>query len=184
MGDIRVLVADDDEMVRTMLAALISSEPALELAGAARDTGEAVALAAAEQPDIALLDLDMPGGAGYRAAEEIGARSARTQIIALTARDAREARQGVMRSGAVSFIAKGSPNDEIVDAIRSAVRWRSDADGRRARTPGGPAPGRPAGNGAGSLERVAALEDRVASLERAIVRLVTGEGAGDGARRG
>jgi DNA-binding NarL/FixJ family response regulator len=176
MGDIRVLVADDDEMARTMLAALISSEPALELAGAARDTGEAVALAAAKQPDVALLDLDMPGGGGYRAAEEIGEQSSRTQIIALTALDTPEARVEVTRAGAVSCIAKGTPNAEIVDAIRSAMRWRSDAAGRRVPS-GGPAPRDQVGGGSGKADRVTALEGRVASLERAIVRLLTDGGA-------
>ncbi len=69
---IRVLIADDDPAVRAALADLIESESALELVGAAGDATEVVALAAAEQPDVVLVDVRMPGGGGVTAARGIG----------------------------------------------------------------------------------------------------------------
>jgi len=158
MTSIRVLVADDDEMIRTMLGALISSEPSLELAGTARDTSEAVALAAAQHPDVALLDLDMPGGGGYKAAQEIGERSSGTQVIALTSLDSPQAELDSMRAGAVAFLHKGTSNEEILDAIRSAVRWRAED--------AAPAAAAPEASQTLLEQRVALLEQRVAALER------------------
>jgi DNA-binding NarL/FixJ family response regulator len=155
MDEISVMVADDDELTRLMLAGLITSEPSLGLAGTAADTGEAIKVAEESKPDVVLLDLDMPGGGGFKAAEEIAGRSQRTRIIALTALDTPETQLESMRAGAVSFLVKGVPNEEIVDAIKSAVRWRTeDGDGR-----------------ATTLEeRVAELEQRVAALERAAIQ--------------
>lgn len=158
---IRILVADDDQMARAMLSALIASEPSFELAGAARNTGEAIEFAAEKQPDIVLLDLDMPGGGGYMAAKAIGERSERTQVIALTALDTPETQLEMMRAGAVYFLVKGASNEEIVETINSAVHWRSGEDPK------------PEANGSAPdtlPERVAALEARVAALERAAVQ--------------
>ena len=159
MDAIRVMVADDDEFMRTMLSALITTEPEFQLAGTASDTGEAIRVAADTKPDVALLDLDMPGGGGFKAAEEIAGQSARTQVIALTSLDTPEAELEVMRAGAVSFLVKGAPNEEILETIRSAVRWRSDQDE------------------ATLEERVATLEERIAALEQAVVRAMGGRQA-------
>jgi DNA-binding NarL/FixJ family response regulator len=159
METIKVMVADDDELVRTMLSALIAAEPTLELAGSASDTGEAVQIAAKTQPDVALLDLDMPGGGGFKAAEDIHETSARTQVIALTALDTQEAEVEAMRHGAVSFLVKGAPNQEIVETIKSAVRWRHSEDAAS-----------PSPLAASVEDRIAALEERIAALEQAMVR--------------
>ena len=166
MDAIRVMVADDDEFMRTMLSALITTEPELQLAGTASDTGEAIQVAADTKPDVVLLDLDMPGG-GFKAAEQIAGQSARTQVIALTSLDTPEAELEVMRAGAVSFLVKGTPNEEILEAIRSAVRWRPGQDGAT-----GDGPPQAASGAAGP-----SLEQRVAALEQAVVRALGGRQA-------
>jgi DNA-binding NarL/FixJ family response regulator len=162
METIKVMVADDDELVRTLLSALVASEPTMQLAGTASDTGEAIQIAAETEPDVALLDLDMPGGGGFKAAEEIVDRSARTQVIALTALDTQEAELEAMRAGAVSFLVKGAPNEEIVEAIKSAVRWRHEEEPATTAAPPPPE--------ASVEDRIAALEERITALEQAIVR--------------
>ena len=71
MDSIRVLIADDEGEVRAALADLIDAERALDLVGAASDADEAIELAIAQHPDVALVDVKMPGGGGARAAREI-----------------------------------------------------------------------------------------------------------------
>jgi DNA-binding NarL/FixJ family response regulator len=68
---IRVLVADDEETVRDVLEALLGSEPEIDLIGFAADTETAIELACKELPDVALVDVRMPGGGGPRATREI-----------------------------------------------------------------------------------------------------------------
>src|SRR5207247_4822139 len=68
---IRVLVAEDAPVVLRALAALISADPALELVGTAEDAVEAIELARATRPDVAIVDVKMPGGGGSRATREI-----------------------------------------------------------------------------------------------------------------
>lgn len=156
---IRVLLADDDPSVRELLEALVQSEPTLELAGSAADADGAIEMAVARNPDVALLDLEMPGGGGWRAIKEIRERSPRTQPIVLTALDTPAEQLETMRSGAVDFLPKGASREAIAGAIVSAVRWRPQA----------PAPGEP-GPPAEEDDRIARLEQRVAALEQAIVR--------------
>src|SRR3984957_15471740 len=82
---IRVMVAEDEEPLRAAIADLIAGEDGLELVGTAHDTDSAIQLARAMQPDVALLDVRMPGGGGARAAKEIGTVSPRTRSVALSA---------------------------------------------------------------------------------------------------
>lgn len=160
---IRVLLADDDPAVRGLLAALLEAEPAMELVGAAADADAAIELAVRSHPDVALLDLDMPGGGGWRAIEEIRDRSPETQSIVLTALDTPEEQLHTMRSGAVDFLSKGAPKADIVDAIRSAMRWRTEPqEGREPESTPAPAD-----------DRIAALERRIASLEQSVVGLLS-----------
>lgn len=81
---IRVLVADDEESVRDVLQVLLDSEPEIDLVGMAPDTETAIELAAKRRPDVALVDVQMPGGGGPRAAREIVRRSPPTKVIALS----------------------------------------------------------------------------------------------------
>jgi DNA-binding NarL/FixJ family response regulator len=119
---IRVALADDDPLVRMALSTVVRDEPGLELVGAAEDTDGAVALAEAEDPDVIVLDLQMPGGGGGRATALILERTS-ARVVALSVHDDEAARLDMQRAGAVGYLVKGCSREEIVSALRSAVRW-------------------------------------------------------------
>jgi diguanylate cyclase (GGDEF)-like protein len=123
-GDaIRLLIADDDPMIRLTLSALIDKEPGFELVGAAEDADQAIELAARRRPDIVLLDFNMPGGGGVRAAMRIHEANPDIRLVAVSADDSQAAQYDMSRAGAVGYLVKGSADEEIVRVIRSAVRW-------------------------------------------------------------
>jgi EAL domain-containing protein (putative c-di-GMP-specific phosphodiesterase class I)/FixJ family two-component response regulator len=117
---LRVLIAEDDEDVRNVLADLIRSEPSFELVGAAADTVEAIELAAAEQPDVVVLDVSMPGGGGRNAMVGIKRRSPGSKTIVLSADHDRSTVLEMLQAGAVGYLVKGGSIDEIIDAIKGA----------------------------------------------------------------
>jgi len=121
-GIIRVLIADDEAVLRTALADLVTSDDGLELVGAARDADEAIAMAEATSPDVALVDVRMPAGGGLRVAEELHRRAPNTRVIAHTAVDDRATVVRMLRSGAVGYLVKGTPPADILVAIRGASR--------------------------------------------------------------
>jgi EAL domain-containing protein (putative c-di-GMP-specific phosphodiesterase class I) len=125
MEGIRVLIADDEGEVRAALADLIDAERALELVGAAADADEAIELAIASHPDVALVDVKMPGGGGARAAREIVASSPQTRVLALSAYEDRTTVLEMLRAGAVGYLVKGTAPEEIVASIGRAVRGQT-----------------------------------------------------------
>ena len=118
---VRLIIADDDPVARTLIEAIIEKEASFELLGSAEDAPGAVALATEHQPDVAVLDWIMPGGGGPKAAREIVQASPVTRIIGLTASDMPEASVDMMRSGARSFVLKGGPPAELVQTIRQVA---------------------------------------------------------------
>ena len=82
---IRVLVADDEETVRDVLEALLGLEPEIDLIDSGADTETAIELACKELPDVALVDVRMPGGGGPRATREIVRKSPPARVVALSA---------------------------------------------------------------------------------------------------
>ncbi|HEX6022196.1 MAG TPA: response regulator [Solirubrobacter sp.] len=122
-GSLRLLVADDDPVSRLMLGALVKREPDFELVGEAHDAAQAVELALRRRPDVVLMDVDMPGGGGARAAVEIREGLPEVRIVAISADDSQGSQYDMMRAGAVGFVTKGSSDDEILRVIRSSARW-------------------------------------------------------------
>jgi EAL domain-containing protein (putative c-di-GMP-specific phosphodiesterase class I) len=120
-GPVRILVAEDDPTVRAALSALIEHEPTLELVRAVGDATSAVEAAAREQPDVALLDVRMPGG-GANAARGIKRRSPATKILALSAHDDRATVFEMLEAGVVGYLVKGSSVDSLVASIRGAAQ--------------------------------------------------------------
>lgn len=120
---IRLLIADDDPVSRLMLGAILKREPGFELVGEAEDATGAVELALRRRPNVVLLDVDMPGGGGARAAVQILERLPDVRIVAISADDSQGSQYDMMRAGAVGFLTKGSPDDEILRVIRSSARW-------------------------------------------------------------
>jgi diguanylate cyclase (GGDEF)-like protein len=120
---IRVMVADDDELVTMLLSTIARHEPTLELVGTAADAREAVAVARMRRPQVVLLDLDMPHGGGTQAAIDIRRELPDARILALSADESQLAMLDMARAGAVGYIVKGAPPAEIVDTIHSSVRF-------------------------------------------------------------
>ncbi len=114
---IRVLVADDEPALRGALAELFAQEERVLLVGAAADADEAIELAARERPDVALVDVKMPAGGGPRATREITRLSPQTRVIALSAFEDRPTVLEMLRAGAVGYLVKGTPADEILGSI-------------------------------------------------------------------
>ena len=120
MDRIRVLIADDEQAIRESLASVIESDPSLEIVGSAQDAQGAIDLAAWRLPDVALLDVRMPGG-GPRAAAEIARLSPSTRMLALSAVEDRESVLAMIRAGALSYVGKTASNEEILSAIHGTA---------------------------------------------------------------
>ena len=116
---IRVLIAEDDEGVRETLASVVRAEPSFALAGTVADAEQAIASAGRELPDVALVDVRMPGG-GAQAARGIKRCSPRTSVLAFSAHDDARTMRDMRAAGADGYIVKGSPVAEIVASIAQA----------------------------------------------------------------
>ncbi len=121
---IQVLIADDHELVRRGLRQTIEAEPDMRLAGEARTGQEAVALAAATQPDVALLDVQMPGMDGIAAAAAIHASQPAVAVVMLTSFGSDAQLHAALRAGATGYLLKEISGDELVAAIRGAAGGR------------------------------------------------------------
>lgn len=119
--DVRVMVAEDEFPVREAIVGLIE-DSGIRVVATARDADEAVARALEARPDVALLDVRMPGGGGARAAREILRRLPEVRVIALSAYRDRESVLEMLRAGATSYVTKDASPEELVDAIRRAIR--------------------------------------------------------------
>src|SRR4051794_38788791 len=124
----RVLIADDDPDVRAVLAAQL--EPSFEVVGGAADTDEAIALAGETRADIAIVDVQMPGGGGVRATREIRSAAPETTIVALSADESERIVLEMLNAGAVAYVRKGVSADELValllEALRASVKLPAD----------------------------------------------------------
>lgn len=119
---VRVLIADDDPVMRMLVGAIVARDPDLTLAGEAEDADAAVAAAERLQPDVALLDLEMPGGGGPAAARGIRERAPAVKVLALSGHEADAARAEMTAAGAVGYVVKGAPPDAVARAIKESVR--------------------------------------------------------------
>jgi DNA-binding NarL/FixJ family response regulator len=115
---IRVLVVDDDPLVRSALSLMLGGQADLEVIGEAGDGREGVALARSLQPDVILMDIRMPVLNGVEATRELHASPEPPRIIMLTTFDADEHVFGALEAGADGFLLKDTPPAEIVAAIR------------------------------------------------------------------
>lgn len=116
--DIRVLVADDQQLVRAGFKLIIDGEPGMTVIGEARDGFEAVDLARKRAPDVVLLDIRMPGMDGLTAARRIIAQT-ECRVLLLTTFDADEYVFEGLRAGASGFLLKDLPPEQLCWAVRS-----------------------------------------------------------------
>jgi len=115
---IRLLVADDHPIVRDGLAAVLGTQPDLQVVGAAGDGEEALRLAAELHPDVLLLDLEMPRLDGVGVLQRLRAAGDDTPAIVFTAFDTDERIVEAVRAGARGYLLKGAPRAELFAAIR------------------------------------------------------------------
>jgi DNA-binding NarL/FixJ family response regulator len=115
---IRIVIADDQALVRSGFRLIVEARPDLEVVGEAEDGGQAVALVEELEPDVILLDIRMPNLDGIEATKQIVASGSRTRILVLTTFDLDEYVYGAVRAGASGFLLKDVRPGELVDAIR------------------------------------------------------------------
>jgi EAL domain-containing protein (putative c-di-GMP-specific phosphodiesterase class I)/AmiR/NasT family two-component response regulator len=114
---IRILIADDEPALRGALADLFANEDSLLLVGEAGDADQAIELADASRPDVAIVDVSMPAGGGPRAAREIIRVSPTTRVIALSAFEDRLTVLEMLRAGAVGYLVKGTASQDLLGSI-------------------------------------------------------------------
>ncbi|ARZ70719.1 response regulator transcription factor [Streptomyces sp. HU2014] len=120
---IRIVLADDEHMVRSALRAILHSEPGLEVVGEATDGAEAVAVIRELRPDIVLMDVRMPGIDGIRATEQVLATmDTPPRVIVVTTFENDSYVYDALRAGAAGFLLKRAGADELVQAVRLVAR--------------------------------------------------------------
>ena len=117
---IRVIVADDDPLVRGTVGEIIGSEADLELVAIAVDAPTAIAAARAWHPNVAVVDVKMPGG-GPQATRGIIEASRETRVVAFSVYDDPASVRDMIRAGASGYVVKGAPAEEIIQAVRRAA---------------------------------------------------------------
>ena len=124
---IRVLIAEDQALLRTTLAALLEAEPGMSVVGLAEDGARAVALATELRPDVVLMDIQMPGLTGIEATRRICADPAlaATHVLILTMFEIDDYVLGALRAGACGFLLKDADPQSLVDAVRTVHEGQS-----------------------------------------------------------
>jgi len=131
---IRVVLADDHGVIRDGLGRLIQALGDIELVGVAADGAEAVARVGELEPDVVLMDLEMPVKDGIEATREIVAARPETAVLVLTSFSDRARILGALDAGARGYLLKDAASDEVAEGIRAAARGESPLDPRAART--------------------------------------------------
>lgn len=115
---VRVLLVDDDALVRAGLRMILSSSEEVEVVGEAADGADAVAAVQAHRPDVVLMDIRMPGMDGIAATAALRQLAAPPHVIVLTTFQADEHVMDALRAGADGFLLKDTPPTEIINAVR------------------------------------------------------------------
>ncbi|MEH2144220.1 response regulator transcription factor [Nostoc sp.] len=119
---IKVLLVDDQGLIRQGLRVLLELEPDLEIVGEAENGEQAINLVAKFQPDVVLLDIRMPIMDGVAATREIQKRFAKTKILVLTTFDDDEYVSAALQNGAMGYLLKDTPSEELAVAIRAVYK--------------------------------------------------------------
>ena len=121
-SEIRVLLVDDHPVVRDGLRGMLSDEPGISVVGEAGNGNEALALVDRLQPDLLLLDLRMPELDGVGTIRALAARRRTTKVLVLTTYDTDDDVVAAVEAGATGYLLKDAPRDDLIRAVRAAVR--------------------------------------------------------------
>ena len=125
---IRVLVVDDHAVVRAGIRALVSCEPDLEVVDEAGDANEGLRLAKQHLPDVAMVDLSMPGPQGVELIGRLRSQVPRTRVLVLSMHTARAPVRAALAAGAHGYVVKGSGLDDLAVALRTVARGEGFLD--------------------------------------------------------
>jgi DNA-binding NarL/FixJ family response regulator len=118
---IRVLIADDHGVVRAGLRALLVAEPDLQVVGEAASGDEAVRLAVRRQPDVALMDISMPGLDGIEVTRSLAEQVPKVRVLLLTVHEDPALLREALRAGAAGYVIKRAVESELINAIRATA---------------------------------------------------------------
>ncbi len=124
----KVIICDDQAIIRDGLEMLLNLEKDIEVVGQAQDGAEAVELTAQHQPDLVLMDLKMPGMNGIEATRQIRTHYPAVSVLVLTTYDDDEWVFDAIRAGASGYLLKDTPREEVIKAIRGTVEGKSFVD--------------------------------------------------------
>jgi DNA-binding NarL/FixJ family response regulator len=122
---IRVLIVDDQTLIRRGMSLILGHEPDIEVVGQAADGEEAIATVAQLQPDVVLMDLHMPGMGGVQATREIASTHPNVHVMVLTTFDADEMVFEAIRAGAKAYLLKDASEADVLETIRAVHRGES-----------------------------------------------------------
>ena len=120
-----VLVADDHAVVRHGVRSILSAQPDFEVLAEAADGAEAVAMARAHQPNLAILDVSMPRLTGLQAARELSRRLPQIRLLMLSIHDEEQFFFEALRAGASGYVLKSAVDRDLVEACRATMRGES-----------------------------------------------------------
>jgi DNA-binding NarL/FixJ family response regulator len=122
MSTIRVLVVDDHPIVRAGICKLLDKAPEIEVVGEAGSGEEALQLVKDLNPDVILLDVEMPGKSGIEVAQQLRREKTNIHILALSAHNSQQYVQGLLESGVSGYLVKEDAQVDIIDALRGVAR--------------------------------------------------------------
>ena len=124
-AELRLLIVDDQPLIRRGLAMMLATEPGITIVGQAADGREAIDQALATEPDVVVMDLQMPNLSGVVATREITARLTRTRVVVLTTYDHDELVFEAIRAGAQAYLLKDASEAEVLETVRAVHRGES-----------------------------------------------------------
>jgi DNA-binding NarL/FixJ family response regulator len=122
---LRLLIVDDQPLIRRGLAMMLAAEEGIEIVGQAADGVEAITMALATSPDVVVMDLQMPRASGVVATREITAQCPRTRVVVLTTYDHDDLVFEAIRAGAQAYLLKDASESEVLDTVRAVHRGES-----------------------------------------------------------
>lgn len=130
---IRVVLIDDHELVRSGFCLILSGQPDIEVMGEASNAEDGLRLVRAIKPDVALIDVHMPGMSGIELTERMHRADLRTHIVILTVVQDAQFPKRLLQSGALGYLTKGCPSEELLQAVRTVAGGRRYLDANIAR---------------------------------------------------